>query len=71
MTSTERILAILAHAKEPLCDDCLSFRADVSRRQTVWQICTALSASGAIDRARRGCGDCGKLKNSSRIAYPA
>jgi hypothetical protein len=71
VTSTERILAILAHAKEPLCDDCLSFRADVGSRGTVCHICAALSESGTIDRARRGCGDCGKLRKSSRIAYPA
>ena len=65
MRSADRILAILTYARGPLCDDCLAMRADVCCRQTVCQISSGLAASGAIERAKHACADCGKLRKAS------
>ena len=67
MKNADRVLAILEYAHGPLCDDCLALRADVCCRQSVCQICTELAASGTIQRAKRACADCRKVKKSSLI----
>jgi hypothetical protein len=62
MSNKDKIHATLAVAKGAICDDCLSERADVAPRQTVFQICLSLSKTGRIHRAQAACSYCGKLK---------
>jgi hypothetical protein len=60
------MLAAIAKATGPVCDDCLSVRAEVTPPQQVFAICTRLAASRAIVREQTTCASCGKTKKSSR-----
>lgn len=66
MTSRERILAALARAGGPVCDDCLSHDADVRPRQQVNGICNPLGQANVIVRQPDTCVVCRKHKLSSR-----
>lgn len=66
MTSKERILAALAHASGPVCDDCLSQKANVYPRQQVNSICNPMGQANVIVRQHDTCVVCHKVKLSSR-----
>jgi hypothetical protein len=66
MTSKERILAALTRANGPVCDDCLSEKADVRPRQQVNGICNPMGQAKIIVRQHDTCVVCHKLKLSSR-----
>lgn len=66
MTSKERILAALARANGPVCDDCLSRQANVHPRQQVNGICNPMGQANVIVRQHDTCVVCHKHKLSSR-----
>jgi hypothetical protein len=67
MTAKERILVALERAGGPICDDCLTPRADLSRRQEANAACRFLHHEGKISRKQESCACCGgdKLTNRS------
>lgn len=65
MLNADRILAALADAPGPLCDDCLSARAEITPRQQVNQLATRMAARGTLVRARSGCAVCHREKLAS------
>ena len=69
MTNTDVILEYLDEiSPQVACDDCLSAETGVQPRQQVYQICTRLASSGAIDRRRAVCDLCGRPKYTSKTA---
>lgn len=56
MNNIERVLAAIARVPGPVCEDCLSQRAEVSPRQQVFKICSNLAARHTIDRCQMPCG---------------
>lgn len=67
MTNKERIFKKLSEIAKPICDDCLSRKAGISPRQTVYQNCTILALEGKIKRDKGECSFCAKIKNVSWV----
>jgi hypothetical protein len=65
MTIKERILSTIEVATGPLCDDCLTKVANLTRRQDAFSVCTELKAQGKISRDQKACTMCAKVKNAS------
>ena len=65
MTNRDRILSVLTTAQ--ICDDCLEDQSSVHPRQSVYQICTALSDQSLIIRYKGACMFCRKEKLVSRL----
>jgi len=66
VTNTDKVVSTLS--SDPLCDDCVSYASGVKPRQTVYTICTGLSAKGLIVRHHGKCSHCRKAKLTSRIS---
>lgn len=67
MTIPERIYTFLRErTPAPVCDDCLAKEADVSQRQTVNTIASALGLTTDFDRREATCSLCKNEKLVTR-----
>ncbi len=66
MTNKEKILAVLARANGPVCDDCVARQAEIFPRQTVNGICNPLGQANIIVRKPDTCVVCRRVKLSSK-----